>query len=398
MTFARSNHAYTAGILLCFWIMPTIGMEFNTESPETSEKKSSEQKREERRERLKKELANASQNLDESLPNYDAILQEAERVIQNEKINQTVDHCNTALADADKVIKQAESLLAEQLKEKSSEATLAIPLNELNEALDQELANELDQYFVQETPHSNFLGDETKLTNATHTPLPEQTPVEIESLTGQPLFLSDNLGQFIEPDNSNQNQSVPVSPRENNQEIPERPQANAQAQRIDEEFVGQVLRNIMDHKVPMITGGALGAVHYLYENEIFNQAIHVRSPKMREFVHTQLLPTIREALAAHFIQLLIPYLPYLKDKEIRSYGTTTFLASYVTTKVMGITAIYLAKMVTETEHGRKLITQYKRLPKRTKETIEKIAPWFDFIRNLFLARSLASYFEPVNAQ
>jgi len=165
----------------------------------------------------------------------------------------------------------------------------------------------------------------------------------------------------------------------------------------EESTLAAILNNIMEHKAPMITAGTLGLVHYLYENEIFNDAVAVRSPKMCEVMHDYLLPTAREALAAHLIQLILPYLPYLRNKGIRSYSTPNYLASFVTTKVLGTTALYLAKMVTETEHGKRLITQYKRLPRKTKETIEKVMPWLDFTRNLFMARSLANYFEPARA-
>jgi len=167
--------------------------------------------------------------------------------------------------------------------------------------------------------------------------------------------------------------------------------------KIEESMVKQILDNIMEHKVPMATAGAFGVVHYLYENEILANAmaaaVPVRSRKMCIFLHDYVLPTTREALAANLIQLLLPYLPYLRDKGVRSYSSGNYLASFVTTKLLGTTALYLAKLVTQTEQGKKLVTQYKRLPKKTKETIEKVVPWLNFARNVLVARSLAGYFE-----
>ena len=171
------------------------------------------------------------------------------------------------------------------------------------------------------------------------------------------------------------------------------PQQTQHVHQFEESTLAQILENIKEHKVPMFTAGAFAAVHWAYENEILTNAITVRSPKMCEVLHDYVLPTAREALAAHLIQLLIPYLPYLKDKGVRSYSTGNYLACFIATKIMGTTALYLAKLATETEHGKKLITHYKELPKTTKEIIEKVIPVLMFGRNFFIARSMASCFE-----
>ncbi len=181
------------------------------------------------------------------------------------------------------------------------------------------------------------------------------------------------------------------------QQVPPQPPVQQQqppvTHKIEESMLKQILDNIMEHKVPMATAGAFGVVHYLYENEILANAVPVRSRQMCEFLHDYVLPTSREALAANLIQLLLPYLPYLRNNGVRSYSTGKYLASYVTTKLLGTTALYLAKLVTQTEQGKKLVTHYKRLPKKTKETIEKVVPWLNFARNVLVARSLAGYFE-----
>lgn len=218
-------------------------------------------------------------------------------------------------------------------------------------------------------------------------------------------YLAATAGQHPIPGKGPQ-QSAPLHPQppmEQPKQVapaqqarPEHPvevQKQPETHRIEESMLKQILDNIMEHKVPMATAGAFGVVHYLYENEILANAIPVRSRNMCIFLHDFVLPTTREALAANLIQLLLPYLPYLRDKGVRSYSSGNYLASFVTTKLLGTTALYLAKLVTQTEQGKKLITQYKRLPKKTKETIEKVVPWLNFARNVLVARSLAGYFE-----
>lgn len=186
-------------------------------------------------------------------------------------------------------------------------------------------------------------------------------------------------------------QNPQPEPQQNQQQMP-LPQTQP-AHQFEESTIAQILENIKEHKVPMFTAGAFAAVHWAYENEILANAVTVRSPKMCEVLHDYVLPTAREALAAHLIQLLIPYLPYLNTKNIRSYSTSNYLACFIATKILGSTALYLAKLATETEHGKKLITHYKELPKTAKETIEKVMPWLMFGRNVLVARSMASYFE-----
>lgn len=370
-----------------------------------------------------------------------------------EEINDMIERSNGTMDEADKfiaVMAEAERVLAEaaaQEEESSSEDEIIAQHGNLVPAD--------EGYFRVDEPNPNIFGPETSsLDIAANTPTPSLKVHFADEVTNnqQPAFLSGNLQYLVtangdafisaNPDmphaapglqpvvqppvsaNSDfapQGYAVtgradparlassglqPVQPIEPAPELPRQPvqpvqpvqqQQPAVQNKIEQATLEAILNNILNAPAPMITAGTLGVVHYLYENQVFNQAIAVRSPKVKEYLHEYILPIAREALAAHLIQLLLPHLPYLSDKNIRSYGTANYLGSFITTKILGSTALYLTKMVTQTEQGKKLVKQYKRLPKKTKETIAKIIPWIDFIRNVFMARSIANYLDPAPA-
>ncbi len=258
--------------------------------------------------------------------------------------------------------------------------------------------NDDTQVTINEQPQQiEDYGKQPQEVSETVEPLATDPEADQSPEAQQPPILADTLDYYLSTNNDQAQQQrtqevdVPASQPQAplNPQFPPSPTAQV-PHKFEEDTIRQILDNITQHRVPMITASTLGLVHYLYENEVFANAIAVRSPKIKKYLHDYVLPTAREALGAHLIQLILPYVPYLDG--VQSYPTPQYLSSFVTTKLLGSTALYLAKMATKTEHGKRLVTQYTRLPKRTKETIEKIAPWIDFIRNMLMARALASYF------
>ncbi len=345
----------------------------------------------------KQRMAATSQKVDEMLVRSEAVLKEAEELLQ-----QTQQALKAPGHHQEETPGTLDSAAAH-----SPIVVIPVPERPMPG-----LAEALDGYFQTEQIDPDILGAQTGDAIQAHPALPtspapqdspvtsppaepiQEQPVQQQS-DGQPPFLSDDLGYLAA---KGQADPAPAVPQPVATAMPDKPVARPSAaqpnvQIIDESFLADILNNIAGAKGPMLTASTLGVVHYLYENQVFNHAIGVRSPKMKEYLHEYVLPTAREALAAHLIQLLLPHLPYLNTKDIRSYSTANYLGSYVTTKALGVTALYFAKLVTKTKQGKNLVTQYKRLPKKTKETIEKVAPWLDFIRNMFMARSLAGYIE-----
>lgn len=316
------------------------------------------------------------------------------------KINAALTHSQSALQEAELLIQKAENVLARSNESQdhahdtpvisyspSPEPMPSNPMPAPNHLMPN-LAAQLDNFFEIEEINTNFLGEETNVALPASVPTPASPPIAHIVPTPAAAAAAEVRQESAATENNPPQVPAPFIA------MPGIPAVSQHAvHKIDESFLADILKNIPEAKGPMIAAGALGMVHYLYENQVFNQAIGVRSPRMKEYLHKYILPTAREALAAHLIQLLLPLLPYLKDNNIRSYSTANYLGSYVTTKILGTTTLYLATLMTKTEQGKKLVTHYKRLPKKTKETIEKVAPWLDFIRNMFMARSLANYME-----
>lgn len=353
---------------------------------------------------------------------YAQTMQRQKMIEAGNAIDTSLKRWDQVMKEADETMQQATLFLADERANKELEARVAspkpqsfvIPVESLNNAFDNDpelnalLLATPDDYFKTEAGPSDAqviedaFGPETGLTVPAAIELPGtpltprvasatvEVPV-IEPLPAVVVAVAEPIATEPKPVRIPVAQPVDVNPG-----LPARltmPDAPAPSQRIDESFVASVLNNILGAKGPMVTAGTLGVVHYLYENKVFNQAMAVRSPKVKAFLHDYALPTAREALAAHLIQLVLPHLPYLRDKDIRSFGTVNYLSCFITTKMLGNTALYFAKMVTDSEQGKKLVTHYNRLPKKTQNTIAKVLPWLAFARNMFMARSLASYFE-----
>lgn len=422
MSQTNSKLTLALSLLLGITAIPMRAME-----PDEPAYESLEQRMETSRLRYEAVQEKARINLEraeQAKKTYAQTMQRQKMIEADNAADASLERWKRVKTETDETIQQATLFLADEHANKELEARVAspkpqsfvIPVESLDNAFenDSELNGLLDNFFNPEGEPSDAqiiedaFGPETGLTvpaaiELPGTPLaPRIEPAAVDPLEPLPAPIEPSVEPARDPSHlpavaeamaDRHGERVNKEPISATAPIP----APAPVQRIDESFVASVLNNILGAKGPMVTAGTLGVVHYLYENKVFTQAVEVRSPRMKAFLHDYILPTAREALAAHLIQLVLPHLPYLRDKEIRSFGTVNYLSCFITTKMLGNTALYFAKMVTDSEQGKKLVTHYNRLPKKTQNTIAKVLPWLAFARNMFMARSLASYFDATPA-
>lgn len=427
MVFTRFHCVYLLSILLTFSCIPNLGMEESSHLNE-SRKETAARKKRERQERDKQKFAQVNVELDELLGRNIDLLQQADEALQRAQQylgEETEEDARVPsieeLQEAAKEITKFDEL-SEYFKEEEDNKSRSLS-SKIEE-------NELDEFFKKSEESSfDYSEDEDVVDDVP--PLEKQRielqiqeldkvgeDVEVESaVEPEPEAENINDGEVREGQNNEfeaqQNNEGDASLQEQNQDLiqesnpqpsqktnhqpAEVPNVQEEPQKIDQAYLAQVLQNILENKVSVLTGGALGVVHYLHESKILDQTITLRSPKMRDMVFEYFLPTLRDALAAHLIQLTVPLLPYIRDYGIRSYGTANYLANYVTSKMLGMAALHLMKSAKNTEQGQKIMVRYKRLPEKTQKTIEKIAPWVDFARNFFMARLSAGFFDSAEA-